>query len=406
MKETPKHRNTGTLEPRNPGTPNHRTLILVGPMHPYRGGIAHFTETMYRGLQARGHAVEAVTFTRQYPELLFPGKTQLETGAVDAPVPAARLIDTINPVTWRKAARHIARMQPDAVLFHFWMPFFGPVFGRMARYVRKRGAKVLVVVHNAIPHERRPGDLLLGRYFLNAADGCIVMSGAVAEDLEELGVDVPVRQVVHPVYDLFGPAAPREEARRNLGLSGTAPVLLFFGFVRKYKGLHVLLEAMPRVLEARPDAHLVVAGEFYDDEAPYRALIERHGLTEHVHLHADYIPNKDVPTFFAAADVVVQPYLSATQSGVAQIAFHFDTPLIITDVGGLAEVVPHERAGLVVPPEDPGALAGAIVRFFEETLEETLTKGVREQKKAYSWDRLYDAVEDLLDSPTESNHPI
>ncbi len=373
-----------------------RRMVLVGPMHPYRGGIAHFLETMYWGLQARGHAVEAVTFTRQYPERLFPGKTQYETGDVAQPVPAHRLIDTVNPATWFRAARHVAALQPSAVLFKYWMPFFAPAFGTIARYVRKRGAKVVVVVDNAIPHERRLGDLALSRYFLKTVDGCVVMSEAVRGDLEALGVEAPVRQVVHPVYDLFGEAPPQAEARAALGLPPEAPVLLFFGFIRRYKGLYVLLEAMPRILDALPEARLLVAGEFYEDEAPYRRLIAQNGLHERVLLHGDYIPNEAVPRYFAAADVVVQPYVSATQSGVAQVAFHFDKPAIITDVGGLAEVVPHERAGLVVPPEDPAALAAAVVRFFREQMGTRLAEGVRREKRKYSWDRLYEAVEAFL----------
>ncbi len=373
-----------------------RKIVLVGPMHPYRGGIAHFLETMYRGLQARGHAVEAVTFTRQYPERLFPGKTQYETGDVAHPVPARRLIDTINPATWFSAARHVAALQPDAVLFKYWMPFFAPAFGTIARRVRKRGARVIVVVDNAIPHERRPGDLALGRYFFKAVDGCIVMSEAVGRDLRRLGVEAPVRQVVHPVYDLFGEAPPQAEARATLGLPPAPPVLLFFGFIRRYKGLHVLLEAMPLILDALPEARLLVAGEFYEDEAPYRRLIAQNGLHERVLLHGEYLPNEAVPRYFAAADVVVQPYVSATQSGVAQVAFHFDKPAIVTDVGGLAEVVPHERAGLVVPPEDPAALAAAVVRFFREEMGARLAEGVRREKKKYSWNRLYEAVESFL----------
>ena len=373
-----------------------KKLVFIGPMHPYRGGIAHFLETMYWGLQARGHAVEAVTFTRQYPEVLFPGKTQYVTDAVEHPVPTQRMIDTINPLSWFKAARYIERLEPDVLIFKYWMPFFAPAFGTIARRIGKRGAKVLVVVDNAIPHERRPGDIVLGRYFFGAVDGCVVMSEAVGRDLETLGVTASVRQIRHPIYDLFGEAPSQAEARASLGLPPEGPVLLFFGFIRKYKGLHVVLESMPRVVEALPNVRLLVAGEFYDDEAPYRAMIEQYGLQEHVQVYAGYIPDDEVPTYFSAADVVVQPYVSATQSGVAQIAFHFDKPSIITDVGGLAEVVLHEKAGLVVPPEDPGALAEAVVRFFNEDLCAALTEGVRQEKPKYSWDRLYEAVEALI----------
>ncbi|HET6567314.1 MAG TPA: glycosyltransferase [Rhodothermales bacterium] len=370
-----------------------KRIVLLGPMYPYRGGIAHFLETMYRGLQNRGHEVSALTFTRQYPERLFPGKTQMETGQAAHPVPATRMLDTLNPLSWRRTARRIAREQPDLLVFMYWMPFFAPSLGTVARYVGKRGTSPVAVVHNAIPHERRTGDLQLSRYVLNACEGLIVMSESVEQDVHTLGVDRPVRRIAHPIYDLFGSAPSRESARADLSLAPDAPVLLFFGFIRKYKGLQVLLEAMPEVVRELPEAKLLVAGEFYDDPEPYRNLIRKHGLERNVLLHADYIPNDRVPVYFAAADVVVQPYVSATQSGVAQIAFNFDKPLVVTDVGGLAEIVPDGKAGLVVPPEDPAALARAIIRFFREHLEDRLTAGVREEKKKYSWDRLYEAVE-------------
>lgn len=371
-------------------------IALVGPMHPFRGGIAHFLETMYRGLGARGHATSAVTFTRQYPELLFPGKTQYEMAEVEDPVPAVRLLDTVNPLSWIRTARYLATLEPDVVLFKFWMPFFAPSFGTIARYLRRKGTKTIAVVDNAIPHEPRPGDTLMSRYFLSACHGYLVMSDAVEKDLATLGIHERIARVPHPIYNIFGPSVPRDDARRDLGLSDESPVLLFFGFIRRYKGLHVLLESMPRVIERLPGVRLVVAGEFYEDDAPYREIVRKHHLEENVRFDADYIPNDRVARYFSAADVVVQPYVSATQSGVAQIAYQFDQPLIVTDVGGLAEVVPHERAGFVIPPEDPEALAAAIIRFFEEDLGERFREGVREEKTKYSWDRLYEALEDIV----------
>lgn len=349
-----------------------------------------------RGLQARGYAVEGITFSRQYPALLFPGKTQYETDEMVNPVAARRLLDTINPVSWYRTAGHVIRSAPDAVIFQYWMSFFAPSYTVIARRARKAGVKVLAVVHNALPHERRPGDLMLSRRFFRDVQGCIVMSDAVAQDLRRLGVAAPIQQIAHPVYDLFGSAVSQSDARAYLDLPPERPVLLFFGFVRRYKGLHVLLEAMPHVIEALPEVCLVVAGEFYEDEASHRKLVAQHGLEEHVCFHSHYIPKVEVSRYFCAADVVVQPYVSATQSGVAQVAFHYDKPVIVTDVGGLAEVVPHERAGLVVPPEDPRALAAAVVRFFNEEMADDLTEGVRHEKHKFSWDRLYEAVEDLL----------
>lgn len=366
-------------------------FALIGPFSPYRGGIAHFSEALRQGLGGRGHEVEPVTFSRQYPGVLFPGTTQYEPDG--RPAGAERLLDTIGPRSWWRTARHVIEQKPDAAVFQFWMPFLGPSYGTVARRLRKAGVPVLAVVHNALPHERRLGDRALARYFLRACDGLAVMSDAVRRDLERLGVEAVVRQVRHPVYEHFGAARPRVEARAALGLPPEAPVLLFFGFVRRYKGLHVLLDAMPRVLERLPEARLVVAGEFYEAEGRYRT--QAAPLGKAVRFDAEYIPSESVGIYFSAADVVVQPYVSATQSGVAQIAFHFERPVITTDVGGLAETVPDGEAGLVVPSEDPAALADAIVRFFEDEMAERLAAGVRRERDAASWEHVYDAVEDL-----------
>ena len=368
-------------------------VALVGPMHPYRGGIAHYLEKMEAGLRERGHETVPVTFTRQYPELLFPGKTQYVEDAETTADDPERLLDSLNPWTWYRTARYLAEQDPDVVLFKYWMSYFAPSFGLIARYLRRQGVRVVTVVDNALPHERRPGDKVLGKFFLRACDGLIVMSDEVEGDLHDLGIEAPIRRVNHPIYNTFGEARPREEARNELGLPTDAPVLLFFGFVRRYKGLHVLLEALPRIVERLPDVRLVVAGEFYDDKAFYENIIEKHQLGPYLHLHDGYVSDEDVAAYFSAADVVVQPYVSATQSGVAKIAYHFERPLIMTDVGGLAEMMPDGEAGLVVPPEDPEALADAVGRFFEEDLQARLTDGVRREKKKYAWTPLFEAVE-------------
>lgn len=374
-----------------------KTLAIVGPLHPYRGGIAHFAEAATLGLAKRDHQVEGITFSRQYPNLLFPGKTQFDADKTAPPFAIRRSIDSVNPISWLQTAAYLARMQPDAVVFNHWMSFFGPAFGTIARRLRRKGVPSIAIVHNALPHERRPGDVALSRYFFKACQGAVVMSEAVARDLELLGMKgTQVRQIAHPIYDIFGDAIPKAEARRQLGVPADAPVLLFFGFIRRYKGLHVLLESMRAVQKQLPDAHLVIAGEFYEDEDETRTFIVENSLQDRVHLHAEYIPNEAISRYFSAADVVVQPYVSATQSGVAQIAFHFDKPLIVTDVGGLAEIVPDGKAGLVVPPEAPAPLAAAIVRFFQEKLAAALVEGVRNEKKKYSWDRLFEALEHLI----------
>ncbi|MFB6247015.1 MAG: glycosyltransferase [Salinibacter sp.] len=375
------------------------TLGVVGPMHPYRGGIAHFTEMTVAALDGRGHDVRPVSFSRQYPELLFPGKTQFEPDDNAPPVVqgAPRLLDAINPISWVRTGKHLRAAAPEAVVFQYWMPFFAPAYGTVARLLRWAGIPSYAVVHNALPHERHIGDAWLSRFFLRACAGHVVMSDAVAEELRPLRrPDAALQRIEHPVYERFGDPVPRTEARAALDLPAEAPVLLFFGFVREYKGLHVLLEALPDALEALPGLHLVVAGEPYDDPERYRRLIREHGLADRVHWHDAYVPSERVPTYFGAADLVVQPYVSATQSGVAQIATHFETPMIVTDVGGLAESVPDEDVGFVVPPEDPAALAEAIARFFRDDWRDRLTDGMRARKHRHHPDRLVDAIEHLV----------
>ena len=378
-----------------PNNASARKIVLVGPATPYRGGIAHFLNATYQGLINRGHEVEVINFSRQYPSLLFPGKTQYESDVAD-PIPSRRLIDSINPFSWLRTARQIIAGKPDVVVFMHWMPFFAPAYGTIARRLKARGIKVLSIVHNALPHERRPGDIALSKYFFKVCDGCIVMSDAVQQDLASLNASIETVKVRHPVYNHFGQGIDRKDARKQLGVPPDVPMLLFFGFVRKYKGLQVLLESMRRVRDALPAVQLVVAGECYDDAEAYEAFVAEHNLAGHVQLQFKYMPEAEIPPLFSAADVVVQPYITATQSGVAQIAYHFERPLIVTDVGGLAEIVPHERAGLVVPPSDPEALATAIVRFFKENLYTRLHQGVLEEKQLYSWDRLFEAIESLV----------
>ncbi|MFP4228642.1 MAG: glycosyltransferase family 4 protein [Salinivenus sp.] len=378
------------------------TIAVVGPMHPYRGGIAHFTEMTAEVLAEGGHEVRPVSFSRQYPELLFPGKTQYEpeSKAPEAVRDAPRLLDSINPISWFRTGFYLRDVAPDAVVFQYWMPFFAPAYGVVARGLQRHyGIPSVAVVHNALPHERHLGDAWLSRFFLRACAGHVVMSDAVARTTRRLaGPGVPIEQIEHPVYERFGESVSRSDARAALNLPDDAPVCLFFGFVREYKGLHVLLEALPEALEAVPDLQLVVAGEPYDDPERYRRLIGRYGLGDHVHWHDEYIPSDEVPTYFCAADLVVQPYMSATQSGVAQIATHFERPMVVTNVGGLAESIPHEEVGFVVPPEDPPALADAVVRFFHEDWADRLAGGVRKQKHAQQPARLRDAIERLLTS--------
>lgn len=370
-------------------------ITIVGTAYPLRGGIAHYNALLYRELSAAGHTVDIVTFRRQYPAFLFPGKTQNEEGGADSfRVPSEAIVDSINPVTWVTAGRLIRSRLPDLVVFKYWLPFFGPCFGTIAR-VATRGtkAKVVFICDNVIPHERRPGDRAFTRYAFGAADGFVVQSRAVEQDLRALVPGARSEFVPHPVYTGFGSAVPRPEARARLGIDARH-VLLFFGYIRRYKGLDVLLDAMA-LLAGRLDVALLVVGEFYDDEGHYRDRIRRLGIGKSVTVRSDYVPNDDVKYYFSAADAAVLPYTSATQSGIAQIAYNFELPVIASAIGGLPEVVRDGETGLLVPPGNPAALAEAIVRYFTSVDAARLRLNVREERKLYSWDNLVGALERL-----------
>jgi len=370
-------------------------IVIVGTAYPLRGGIAHYIALLYKHLSTR-HDVEVVTFSRQYPKLLFPGKTQVEQGTGTGSVlPSEQLVDSINPFSWHSAARAIARKKPDLLIFKYWMPFFGPCFGIISMLVRRwTGAKVLFICDNVVPHERRFGDAAFTRFAFRYVDYFVVQSKAVERELQGFQPRARYRLVPHPVYEIFGQGFTKAEARSTLGLSDER-VILFFGYVRRYKGLHTLLDAMPGILQTLK-VKLLVVGEFYDDEQKYRKQVADHGLQDDVVVVSDYVPNETVGLYFSACDVVVLPYISATQSGIVQIAYQFDKPVIATDVGGLTEVVIHEKTGLIVPPNRPDAVADAVVRFYQHGYEADFVRNVKEEKKRYGWDNLVRAIEELV----------
>lgn len=372
-------------------------ITIVGTAYPLRGGIAHYNALLAEALKAR-HTVNTITFKRQYPAILFPGKTQQESGESMKAEPAPELIDSINPFNWVKIGRMIRDQRPDLVIFKYWLPFFGPCFGTIARIVRRNHhTRVLFICDNVLPHERRPGDLMFTRYAFRAVDYFIVQSAAVEKDLLEVHPSATYRYAPHPVYNIFGSPLPQAEARNALGI--TEPnVVLFFGYIRRYKGLHVLLESLRHVPEAL-SLRVLVVGEFYDGEGAYRSRVRDLHLEDRVTIVSEYAPNERVRLYFSAADVVVLPYLSATQSGIAQIAYHFDTPVIATNVGGLAEVVRDGSTGLIVPPEDPEALANAIRRYFETGLGSKFRPTVRQEKTRYSWENMVLAIESMVTPP-------
>ncbi|HUN65085.1 MAG TPA: glycosyltransferase [Bacteroidota bacterium] len=371
-------------------------IIIVGTAYPLRGGIAHFNALLAAHLSVR-HSVETITFRRQYPGFLFPGTSQEEQGGVSDAAPAPQLIDSINPLSWGSVGRLIRRRKPDLVIFKYWLPFFGPCFGTIASTAKQNpGTKVLFICDNIIPHERRPGDVLFTRYAFKRADYFIVQSDAVEKDLLRFFPRAVYRKVPHPVYENFGPAVPPDAARKELGI-GAGRTVLFFGYIRAYKGLGVLLDAL-RIANSRPGEPRITAlvvGEFYEDERKYRSRVAELGLENDVKFVAEYVPNSEVGRYFGAADAVVLPYLSATQSGIAQIAYHFDKPLIVTGVGGLAEVVRDGETGFVVPPDSPDALAEALGKFFTPGVPERCALAVQREKPKYSWDNFVGAIEQL-----------
>ena len=367
-------------------------IALVGPASPWRGGIAHFNDLLAREL-AREHEVHVITFSRQYPSLLFPGKTQTHPGEAALDVGAKAWIDSIAPWTWWNAARRIRRLDPQLLVFRYWMPFFAPCFGSILRSAVRGGRpETVVIADNVVPHERRPLDTPLTRWFLSRSDRFVVMTQSVREDLLDLLPEARVQLVPHPLYGQFGDAIDRQQAKARLGLDPNDEILLFFGFIRRYKGLDLLLQAMPLIHQRRPRARLLVAGEFYEDEKPYRALVRENAIGNLVRISADYMPNDQVALWFSAADAVVLPYRHATQSGIIPVAYHMGRAVISTTVGGLKEVVEEGRTGLLVPPEDPQALAGAVIRFFEDGLQETMESEVRRTRGRFSWTHFADAV--------------
>ncbi len=377
-------------------------IVLVGPAYPYRGGIAHFQNRLAQALGERAD-VRLVTFSRQYPTLLFPGESQFEDDArwqKRLPATPEKLIDSVNPLSWRKAGRWIAAERPDAVVFSHWLPFFVPaylgVLAAMRKALKRANApqpEVSLFLHNVFPHKAFPATKPLMRTLLSRADAYFTMSEHVTSDLKTFVPDARVYEGFHPVYDIFEPPLAPSEARAELGLPDER-TLLFFGLIRPYKGLDILLDAMPAVHQ-KTGARLIVAGEFYDNRDAIMAQTKKLGLDQGdapvVRFFPGYIPNEDVHRYFSAADAIVQPYRRATPSGVAQTAFFFGKPMVTTDLGVFAEVVPDGVAGVLVPPENPDALATGIARFYDIGPEK-LADGAARQAEKYSWDALVDRL--------------
>lgn len=367
-------------------------IAIVGPAHPYRGGLASIMETMAREYQQRGYEVNILTFTLQYPSLLFPGKSQ----TVETPAPhdlnIERCVSTINPLSWWRVGRRLRRESPDIVLMKYWTPFMAPCFGTIARLARKnKHTKVICQIDNVEPHEHHITDRMFNRYFLRSVDGFIYMSEQVHGELEAY-TSAPALFSPHPMFEHFGERVERTEACKKLGLDPSQRYALFFGLIRDYKGLDTLLEAWARF--RRSGHKLLIAGEFYASRDKYIELIKRLGLESEIILHDHFVPDSEVRNYFSASDCVVLPYKTATQSGVTQIAYNFCTPIIVTRVGGLAEIVPDSRVGFVVESSVDGVLDG-LERIYADGQLEAFAEAMTEERKRFSWEAMCDRIEEL-----------
>ena len=370
-------------------------MVIIGPGHPLRGGgMTTFNHRLAKEFTDQGDDCSIYSFSLQYPSFLFPGTSQY----TDEPAPAGltihSVINSINPFNWIKIGNRLRNERPDIIVVRFWLPFMGPALGTILRRVRKnKHTRIICIADNVIPHEKRPGDKAFTRYFLKSCDAFITMSDKVMSDLFLFEKEKPKRKVMHPLYDNFGTIISKQEAKTHLNIPQNEKIILFFGFIRRYKGLDLLLEAMGKLKSVPDSPKLLIAGEFYEDAKPYNELIDKLGIRDQLILRTDFIPDSEVKYYLCAADAVVQPYRNATQSGVTPLAYHFEKPMIITNVGGLPSLVPHEKSGLVAEP-DPASIASAITRFYQLG-ENYFIPHLRNEKEKFSWSVLVDSIRNL-----------
>jgi D-inositol-3-phosphate glycosyltransferase len=379
-------------------------ITIIGTAYPYRGGLAAYNERLARQFVTEGHEVEILTFTMQYPGFLFPGKTQYLEGSAPEGLEIIRRINSVNPFNWLTTGLKIKTQKPDFLIFKYWIPFMAPCFGTIARIVKSnRHTKVICIFDNVIPHEKRAGDKMLTKFFTGSIDGAVAMSQSVILDLKSFRKDIPINLNPHPLFDNFGPPVRKSEALLKLGLGENISYLLFFGFIRAYKGLDLLIEAFSDERFRNRKIKLIIAGEFYDDIRPYKDLVRKFKLENEVIFFDRFINDNEVGLFFSVADLVVQPYKNATQSGVTQIAYHFEKPMLVTDVGGLREIVPDGRCGYVVKP-DPKEIALAIADYFDNNKQEMYTAFIRKEKEKYSWNRMTSSIIDVYNKSIRNDN--
>ena len=378
--------------------PNKRKIVLIGPAHPLRGGLASFNERLIREYINMGDDASIYTFSLQYPKIFFPGKTQYSVEPAPADIPIKIKVNSINPFNWFRIGYELKRQRPDIVIVKFWIPFMAPCFGTICRIIKKnRHTRIISIIDNIIPHENRLFDRVLAHYWVNCVDGFIAMSRSVINDLNTFFTSKPTPTLfcAHPLYDNFGEPIPKKSAIKKLNLDPDFNYILFFGFIRDYKGLDLLLKAFADERFKTFPIKLLVAGEFYCDPKPYFELVEKLGLGDRVIMSNDFIPDSEVVNYFCTADLIVQPYKSATQSGVTQIGYHFNKPMIITNVGGLAEFVPDGKVGYVTDPDEK-QIADAILKFYKENKEAEFSANASIEKQKYSWVKMIETIDKLM----------
>lgn len=372
-------------------------VVIIGPAHPLRGGLATFNQRLAKQFMNDGNECSLYSFSLQYPSFLFPGKTQYTDEPAPENLNIHSIINSINPVNWVKVGNRIKNEKPDILIVRFWLPFMGPSLGTLLRRVRKnKHTKIICIADNVIPHEKRFGDKSFTKYFLKSCDAFITMSEKVMSDLRKFQNNKPAQLVSHPLYDNFGDIISKQEARAYLGISENQNIILFFGFIRHYKGLDILLDAIGYLKNNKPESlnfKLLVAGEFYEDEKPFQDQIKQLGIAEYLILKTDFIPDSEVKYYVCAADAVIQPYRNATQSGVTPLAYHFEKPMVVTNVGGLPALVPDGQVGLVVEP-NAAAIGQGILKFYQLG-ENYFIPHLRNEKQKYSWAKMVSAISQL-----------
>lgn len=381
-------------------------IVILGTAYPYRGGLAAFNERLASQFLQEGHEVEVLTFTLQYPSFLFPGKTQYSSEKAPDGLRIRRVLNSCNPLNWIRVGWQLKKSAPDLLIACYWMSFMAPAFGTVCRIARKnKHTRCIALVHNMLPHEPSMMDKLFSPYFVGAQHGFVALSESVVHDIEKLDKNgVPKTFSPHPIYDHYGNRMSKQDACAALGIDLEEPYLLFFGLVRAYKGLDWLIEAMGILKKAGKKLPiLIIAGEFYEDEDKYLQQISRLGLKNNVIVKNEFVPDADLPKYFGAADLIVQPYKSATQSGVTQVAFHFEKPMLVTNVGGLGEIVHDGKMGYAVDP-NPQAIADAIVDYFEHDRKESFIEYLRTEKKKYDWDKMTAAFMHIYKVGSNNSH--